>query len=99
MNYFLNEMQQEIKDLAHRIAEEKIRPVVQELDESGEFPWEIMKILADSDLFGVYLPEEYGGLGGGVLEQLLVVEELSRVCRSEERRVGKECRSRWWRER
>jgi len=80
MNYFLNEMQQEIKDLAHRIAEEKIRPVVQELDESGEFPWEIMKILADSDLFGVYLPEEYGGLGGGVLEQLLVVEELSRVC-------------------
>lgn len=41
---------------------------------------EIMKVLADADLFGVYIPEEYGGLGGGVMEQLLVVEELSRVC-------------------
>ncbi len=80
MDYFLNEIQQEIKDLAHRIAEEKVRPVVQELDEKGEFPWEIMKVLADADLFGVYIPEEYGGLGGGVFEQALVIEELSRVC-------------------
>ena len=39
-----------------------------------------MKVLAESDLFGVWLPEEYGGLGGGVLEQVLVVEELSRAC-------------------
>lgn len=80
MDYFLNDVQLEIKELAHRIAEEKVRPVVRELDESGEFPWEIMKVLADADLFGVYIPEEYGGLGGGVMEQLLVVEELSRVC-------------------
>ncbi|NLZ43637.1 MAG: acyl-CoA dehydrogenase, partial [Clostridia bacterium] len=80
MEYFLNEVQLEIKELAHRIAEEKVRPVVRELDETGEFPWEIMKVLADADLFGVYIPEEYGGLGGGVMEQLLVVEELSRVC-------------------
>lgn len=80
MEYFLTDVQQEIKELAHRIAEEKVRPVVRELDESGEFPWEIMKVLADADLFGVYIPEEYGGLGGGVMEQLLVVEELSRVC-------------------
>ncbi|MCK4368870.1 MAG: acyl-CoA dehydrogenase family protein, partial [Dehalococcoidales bacterium] len=43
-------------------------------------PWEIMKILADTDLFGVYIPEEYGGLGGGILDLCLVVEELSRVC-------------------
>lgn len=80
MDYFLNDVQLEIKELAHRIAEEKVRPVVRELDETGEFPWEIMKVLADADLFGVYIPEEYGGLGGGVMEQLLVVEELSRVC-------------------
>lgn len=39
MDYFLNEVQLEIKELAHRIAEEKVRPVVRELDESGEFPW------------------------------------------------------------
>ncbi len=80
MDYFLTEEQQMIKDLARRIADEKVAPRALEFDESGEFPWEIMKILADADLFGVYLPVEYGGMGGGVLEQCLVVEELSRAC-------------------
>lgn len=80
MNYFLTEEQQMIRDLARRIAEEKIAPRALELDETGEFPWDLMKIIADADLFGVYLPEEYGGLGGGVFEQCLVVEELSRAC-------------------
>ncbi|NLW46275.1 MAG: acyl-CoA dehydrogenase [Firmicutes bacterium] len=80
MNYFLTEEQQMIKDLAKRIADEKIAPRALELDETGEFPWDLIKIIADADLFGVYLPEEYGGLGGGVFEQCLVVEELSRAC-------------------
>ena len=80
MEYFLTEQQREIKNLTRTIAEEKILPVRAELDEKEEFPWEIMKILADTDLFGVYIPEEYGGLGGGILDLCLVVEELSRVC-------------------
>ena len=80
MDYFLTEEQQMIKDLARRIADEKIAPRASELDETGEFPWDLIKIIADADLFGVYLPEEYGGLGGGVFEQCLVVEELSRAC-------------------
>ena len=80
MEHFLTEQQKEIKNLTRTIAEEKVLPVRAELDEKEEFPWEIMKILADTDLFGVYIPEEYGGLGGGILELCLVVEELSRVC-------------------
>lgn len=80
MEYFLTEEQEMIRDLARRIAQEKIAPRALELDESGEFPWDLMKIMADADLFAVYLPEEYGGLGGGVFEQCLVVEELSRAC-------------------
>ena len=80
MEYFLNEQQREIKALARTIAEEKVLPVRAELDEKEEFPWEIMKVLAETDMFGVYIPEEYGGLGGGVLDLCLVVEELSRVC-------------------
>ncbi|MCL6589599.1 MAG: acyl-CoA dehydrogenase [Firmicutes bacterium] len=80
MDYFLTEEQQMIKDLARRIADEKIAPKAAYYDETGEFPWDMMKILAESDLFGVYLPEEYGGMGGGVFEQCLVVEELSRAC-------------------
>ncbi len=80
MEYFLTEEQQMIQELAARIADERVKPVAAELDEKGEFPWEIMKVLAESDLFGVWLPEEYGGLGGGIFEQVLVVEELSRAC-------------------
>jgi len=80
LDYFLTEQQKEIKNLTRTIAEEKILPVRAELDEKEEFPWEIMKILADAGLFGVYIPEEYGGLGGGLLDLCLVVEELSRVC-------------------
>ncbi|GAH86958.1 unnamed protein product, partial [marine sediment metagenome] len=68
MEYFLTEQQREIKNLTRTIAEEKVLPVRAELDEKEEFPWEIMKILADTDLFGVYIPEEYGGLGGGILD-------------------------------
>ena len=80
MEYFLSEQQKTIKNLARRIAEEKILPVRAELDEKEEFPWDIMKDLADSDMFRVFIPEEYEGMGGGCLELCLVVEELSRVC-------------------
>jgi len=80
LEYFLSEQQKMIKSLARRIAEEKILPVRAELDESEEFPWTIMNDLADSDMFRVFIPEEYDGLGGGCLELCLVIEELSRVC-------------------
>jgi len=69
-----------IKSLARTIAEEKILPVRAELDEKEEFPWEIMKILADTDMFRIFIPEEYEGLGGGCFDMCLVIEELSRVC-------------------
>jgi len=80
MDYLLTEDQKMIKDLARQIAEEHVLPVRAELDETEEFPWEIMKILAQADMFRVFIPEEYGGLGTGALELCLVVEELSRVC-------------------
>ncbi len=80
MNYFLDEQQQMIRDLARRIAEERILPVRAELDEKEEFPWEIMKELAGADMFRVFIPEQYEGLGGGCFELCLVIEELSRAC-------------------
>ena len=80
MNYFLTEEQQMIKDLARQIAEEKIVPVRAHYDETQEFPWEIVKVMAESDLFRIYIEEEYGGLGGGVFELTLAVEELSKAC-------------------
>lgn len=80
MDYFLTDEQQMIKDLTRRITEEKIIPVRAELDEREEFPWSIMKDLAQADLFGLYIPEEYGGLGAGCFENCLAMEELSRGC-------------------
>jgi len=80
LEYFLNELQKTVKEMARTIAEEKILPVRAELDEKEEFPWAVMKDLADTDMFRVFIPEKYGGLGGGCLELCLVVEELSRVC-------------------
>ncbi|MGA1797039.1 MAG: acyl-CoA dehydrogenase family protein, partial [bacterium] len=80
MDYFLTEDQLMIKELAQRIAEERIKPVRAELDEKEAFPWEIIKEMATSDMFGIFIPEEFGGLGGGCLELVLAVEELSRAC-------------------
>lgn len=80
MDYFLNEEQTMIRDLARQIADEKIKPVRAELDEKEEFPWDIMKELARSDFFGIFIPEDYGGLGKGGFELAIAVEELSRAC-------------------
>jgi alkylation response protein AidB-like acyl-CoA dehydrogenase len=79
MEYFLTEEQKMLRDLARRIAEEKIKPVREHYDETEEFPWPILQELAKADLCGVYIPEEYGGTGGRVFELCLAVEELCKV--------------------
>ena len=80
MDYFLNEDQTAIRDLARKIAQERVVPVRAELDEKEEFPWGPLKYLADVGLFGVYIPEAYGGLGYGSFENCLAIEEISRAC-------------------
>lgn len=80
MDYLFTETQKMVQELARKIAQEKIAPVAAEYDEKEEFPWPIMKLLAESDLFGVYIEEKYGGLGGGVTELAIVTEELSKAC-------------------
>jgi len=80
MDYLLTEEQVMLRDLCREVAQEKIFPVAAHYDEKEEFPWDIVKVLAQSDLCGVYIPEEYGGMGGGILELCILVEELSRGC-------------------
>ena len=50
------------------------------MDEKEEFPRDLIQEMAKSDMFGIFIPEEFGGLGGGCMELALAVEELSRVC-------------------
>ena len=80
MDYELTETQQEIVSLARRVAQEKIKPLRAQYDETEDFPWPAVEEMRKADLFGVYLPEAYGGLGGGTLELVLAVEQLSAAC-------------------
>jgi alkylation response protein AidB-like acyl-CoA dehydrogenase len=79
MDYGLTEQQVMIRDLCKQIAEEKMKPVREKYDESGEFPWEVVKAFAEADLFGIAIEEQYGGMGGGVMDTVVAVEELCKV--------------------
>ena len=80
MDYFLTEDQLALRELARKIADEKIRPVAAKYDRDGTFPWDIVKVFADAGLFGLCIPEEYGGLGLGIFELSFVTEELAKAC-------------------
>lgn len=80
MDYLLTENEIMVRDLSRQIARDKIKPVAAKYDIEGTFPWDIVKVLSESDLFGIYIEEKYGGTGGGVMELVLATEELSKVC-------------------
>jgi len=80
MDYLFTDEQKMIKELAHKIAEEKIRPVAAKYDQSEEYPWDIIKVIAESDLFGLFIPEEYGGMSVNIMNLCLATEEFSRAC-------------------
>ena len=80
MDYLFSEEQKMIQELTRKIAEDKVRPVAAKYDTTQEFPWDVLKILAQSDLFAIFVPTEYGGTGGGVLDLCIATEELSRAC-------------------
>ncbi|MDD3535805.1 MAG: acyl-CoA dehydrogenase family protein [Candidatus Cloacimonetes bacterium] len=79
MNYFLNEDQKEMQELARRIAIEKMKPLSEKYDEEGIFPWDIVEIMRQSDLFAILIPEEYDGISGKVMDLAIVTEELCAV--------------------
>ncbi|MFH1178095.1 MAG: acyl-CoA dehydrogenase family protein [Acidobacteriota bacterium] len=80
MEHFLTETQQEIVKLTRAIAAREVVPVRARFDREEIFPREILGICAKAGLTGVFIPEEYGGLGCGMMELSLVTEELSRAC-------------------
>lgn len=78
MKYLLTEEQKMIVDICRQIVDERIVPVRAEMDEKAIFPGEIIKEIAKSDLFRLFVPEEFGGMGTGIFEICLATEELSR---------------------
>ena len=76
----LTDDQRAIRDLARTIAREKIAPRVAHHDETETYPEEAMRAIAEAGLYGVWLPEEYGGSGMDCLSLSLVEEEIAYVC-------------------
>ncbi len=79
MDYFLTDDQIEMRDIARRIALEKMKPLSEKYDEEGIFPWDIVEIMKQSDLFAILIPEEYDGISGRVVDLAVVTEELCAV--------------------
>jgi alkylation response protein AidB-like acyl-CoA dehydrogenase len=76
----LSDEQREIRDLVRSLARERIAPRAAEIDESHEFPWDVVELFREHDLFGLFFDEEWGGTGTGTLLALVAIEEVSRVC-------------------
>ena len=74
----LTDIQEEILKTVRSFVEEKILPVATELEHKDEYPTEIVEGLKELGLFGLTIPEEYGGLGESLLTYALVVEEIAR---------------------
>jgi alkylation response protein AidB-like acyl-CoA dehydrogenase len=76
----LTDDQREIRDHVRTLARERIAPRAHDIDKSAEFPWDVVELFRENDLFGVMYDEAYGGIGASALTTLVVIEELSKVC-------------------
>src|SRR5687768_7601138 len=77
---YLTDDQRMIRDLARKIARERIAPHAAHYDETETYPEESMRAIVDSGLFGIWVPEEYGGSAMGCLALSLVTEEIAAAC-------------------
>src|SRR3954452_6002122 len=78
----LYDIPQELKDFRdtiRQIVKERVSPRAAEIDETGDYPWDIRKLLSEQDILGLPFPTEYGGTGTGTLMLNMAVEEIAKV--------------------
>lgn len=80
IDFSLTDEQHALRELAHDFAANEIRPRASHHDETGEYPMEIVRKAWELGLMNTHVPEEYGGLGLGVLDGCLLAEELAWGC-------------------
>ena len=80
MRDLLTDEQREIRELVRTLARERIAPRAAEIDKSAEFPWDIVELFREHELFGILVDPEYGGLGASALMTFVAVEEIAKVC-------------------
>jgi alkylation response protein AidB-like acyl-CoA dehydrogenase len=76
----LTDEQREIRDLVRTLARDRVAPRAAEIDKKGEFPWDMVELFKEHEVFGLPYEEAYGGTGTGALMVLVAIEELSKVC-------------------
>jgi alkylation response protein AidB-like acyl-CoA dehydrogenase len=76
----LSDEQTALRDAVRELADERIAPRAADIDQSGDFPWDVVELLAQHDVLALSFPTEYGGLDGGPLMLNVVIEEISRAC-------------------
>lgn len=82
MDFNLTDEQSMFRQTVREFADAEIAPRADELDERGEFPYDVQSKMADLGLFGLPVPEEYGGSGADYVTYALAIEEISRVSAS-----------------
>lgn len=78
----LNESQKDIQDIVRQYAQEKVKPLAEEIDREGRYPAENINGLTEMGIMGINIPEAYGGAGMDELTKCLVIIELAKVCAS-----------------
>src|SRR3954449_8349032 len=80
--YALTDDQLEFRDAIRKMVAERVAPRAAEIDAKAEYPWDLRKLFAEHDLFGLPFDEEHGGTGTGTLMLNVAVEEVARACAS-----------------
>ncbi|HEV3124691.1 MAG TPA: acyl-CoA dehydrogenase family protein [Candidatus Dormibacteraeota bacterium] len=80
MDVRLNEEQLMIQQTVRELARDKIGPRAAEIDETAEFPWDVVELFRKHDIFALPFPPEYGGLSGSALTLNVAIEEIAKVC-------------------
>jgi butyryl-CoA dehydrogenase len=82
MNFEFTEEERLVRDTVRSFAEKELKPVAAEIDKNHKIPEQIISGLRELGLFGVYIPEEYGGANLSFMSYIITVEEISKVCAS-----------------
>ncbi len=79
MSQYFDETHEKLRNKVREFAEAEIAPIARAADEESRFPWENVRKMADMGLFGVNVPQEYGGQGLDTISYIMVIEELARI--------------------
>ena len=82
MKFDLGEEVEALRDMVHRWAQERIKPIAGEVDQANQFPNELWREMGELGLLGITTPEEYGGAGMSYLAHVVAVEEIARASAS-----------------